>query len=136
MRVRRLSETGLMPMTASPEPSMRPSSIDAAMPAAESVGWLGWRRVESRPGRPTVVRKRVTTEILRATRTRSCRRMSLETAAAISGVSPEARAARFSVVASSESSQSRSWPTVRLATGAKAAGSCVSKMRRVTSSVS
>jgi hypothetical protein len=29
----------------------------------ESVGWLGWRRALRRPGRPTVVRKRVTTRI-------------------------------------------------------------------------
>ena len=33
--------------------------------AGSSVGWLGWRRVERRPGRPRVVRKRVTTGILR-----------------------------------------------------------------------
>ena len=38
--------------------------------------------------------------------------MSLHTAAAISGVSPGANAARRSVVASSESSQSRNSPTV------------------------
>jgi hypothetical protein len=134
--VRSESETGLMPRTASPEPSTRPSTIAAAMPAAESVGWLGWRRVESRPGRPTVVRKRVTTRILRATSTRSCRRMSFDAAAAISGVRPDARAARLSPVASSDSSQSRSSPTVRWAMGANAAASWVSKMSRVTSSVS
>jgi len=45
--------------------------MEAAMPAGSSVGWLGWRRVERRPGSPTVVRNFVTTEILRATRTRS-----------------------------------------------------------------
>ena len=63
--VRRCRTTGLMPMTASPEPSSRPSRMAAAMPAGSSVGWLGCRRVERRPGRPTVVRKRVTTRILR-----------------------------------------------------------------------
>ena len=68
--------------------------MEAAMPAGSSVGWLGWRRVERRPGRPTVVRKRVTTRILRATAIRSWMRMSLETAAAISGVRPGASAAR------------------------------------------
>ena len=65
--VSELSEAGLMPMTASPEPSSRPSRMEAAMPAGSSVGWLGCRRAERRPGRPTVVRKRVTTRILRAT---------------------------------------------------------------------
>ena len=36
----------------------------AAMPRGSSVGWLGCRRVERRPGRPSVVRKRVTTRHL------------------------------------------------------------------------
>jgi hypothetical protein len=78
--------------------------------------------------------------ILPATKIRSCARMSLETAAAISGVRPGASAASVPAVARSESSQSRNSPTVRPATGAKAAlASAVeaeSKIRRVTSSVS
>src|ERR1035438_5222886 len=45
--------------------------------------------------------------ILAAAAIRSCTRMSLETAAAISGVIPGAREVRRTVVASSESSQSR-----------------------------
>ncbi len=52
-----------------------------------------------RPGRPMVERKRVTTRHLRAADTRSCRRMSFDTAAAISGVRPGARAESRSVVA-------------------------------------
>ena len=60
-----------------------------------------------------MVRKRVTTRILAAARIRSCTRISLLTAAAISGVSPGASAASRSGVASSESSQSRSSPTVK-----------------------
>ena len=74
--------------------------IAAAMPTGSSVGWLGWRRVERHPGNPTVVRNRVTTRIFRAIAIRSCTRISLETAAAISGVKPGASAARDSVVAS------------------------------------
>ena len=89
---------------------------------ASSVGWLGCRRALSRPGNPTVVRKRVTTRILRAAAIRSCTRMSLLTAAAISGVSPGASAAMRSGVASSESSQSRSSPTVRRTHGREGLG--------------
>ena len=83
-----------------------------------------------------VSRKRVTTRHFAATTIRSCRRLSLLTAAAISGVMPGASALSASVVASSDNSQSRKPPTVRCATGAKAALSCVSTMRRVTSSLS
>ena len=108
----------------------------AAIPRASSVGWFGCSRTEKRPGRPTVLRKRVTTLHLAATIIRSCRRMSLLTAATISGVRPGARALRAAVSAVSPSSQSRRPPTVRCATGAKAAASWVSMMRRVTSSVS
>ena len=54
----------------------------------------------------------VTTRIFRAAAIRSCTRISLLTAATISGVSPAARAARRSCVASSESSQLRNSPTV------------------------
>lgn len=131
-----LSVAGLTPITASPEPSRRPSRRAAATPAGSSVGWLGWRRVASRPGRPMVDRKAVTTRTFRATATRSAFPMSLETAAAISGVSPGASAASVTASAASDSSHSRSSPTVIDATGAKAAGSWVSRMSRVTSSSS
>ena len=43
----------------------------APMPRGSSVGWLGWSRVESRPGSPSVLRNRVTTRHFRATRARS-----------------------------------------------------------------
>jgi hypothetical protein len=62
--------------------------------------------------------------------------MILETAAAISGVIPGASAASVAPSAAGESSHSRNSPTVRLATGLKAALSWLSTMRRVTSSVS
>ena len=106
------------------------------MPSASSVGWFGCSRALSRPGNPTVVRKRVTTRIFAAAAIRSCTRISLLTAAAISGVRPGASAASRSGVASSLSSQSRSSPTVSDRTGAKASSSCVSIIRRVTSSSS
>ena len=108
----------------------------AAMPRGSSVGWLGCSRTERRPGSPIVLRKRVTTEHFAAITIRSCRRLILLTAAAISGVTPGASAARAGVVASSESSQSRNPPTVRCATGAKAARSWLSMIRRVTSQTS
>ena len=47
-----LSVAGLMPITASPQPSSRPSRMEAAMPGGSSVGWFGCSRTESRPGRP------------------------------------------------------------------------------------
>ena len=131
-----LSDTGLIPITASPAPSSSPSRIEAAIPAGSSVGWFGCSREHSVPGRPTVVRNLVTTRTFRATSTRSCNRMSLETAATISGVNARARPARGSPVASSSNSQSRNSPTVKLASGAKAARSCESRMSRVTSSSS
>lgn len=81
-------------------------------------------------------RKRVTTRQRRATPIRSWLRISLLTAATISGVKPGASAASTSVVATSDSSQSRKPPTVRWATGAKAAASWVSTISRVTSSTS
>jgi hypothetical protein len=80
-----------------------------------------------------VLRKRVTTEHFAAITIRSCRRLILLTAAAISGVTPGASAVSAGVVASSESSQSRKPPTVRCATGAKAVRPWLSMMRRVTS---
>ena len=81
-------------------------------------------------------RKRVTTSTLRAARIRSWLRMILEVAAAISGVMPGAMRARTSVVAASDSSQSRNSPTVMCEMGAKAAASWRSMMSRVTSSLS
>ncbi len=104
------------------------------MPLASSVGWLGWMRTERRPGRPRVFLNRVTTRHLRATEIRSWLRMSLDTAAAISGVRPRAREVTDSGAASS--SHSRNSPTVSEDTGAKAARSWESRMRRVTSSAS
>ena len=83
-----------------------------------------------------MVRKPVTTRRLRATAMRSWLRISLLTAATISGVSPGPRAARASGDAAGDSSQSRKPPTVRGRTGAKAAGSWLSMISRVTSSVS
>ena len=62
-----LSVAGLTPITASPAPSSSPSSVDAATPRGSSVGWFGCRRTERRPGRPIVLRKRVTTRHLAAT---------------------------------------------------------------------
>ena len=57
----------------------------------------GWAAAESRagPARPIVLRKRVTTRHLLATRMRSWLRISLLTAAAISGVSPGAKSLQF-----------------------------------------
>ena len=83
-----------------------------------------------------VLRKRVTTLHLDATSMRSCNRMSLLAAAAISGVMPAVSAARLSALAASVSSQSRNCPTVKELMGAKAAASWLSRMRRVISSFS
>ena len=115
-----LSVAGLTPITASPAPSSRPSSVEAATPCGSSVGWFGCSRTDSRPGRPMVLRKRVTTRHFAATAIRSCRRMSLLTAAAISGVRPgrsAASAAGSRAPAASRGSRRRSGA----ATGAKAA---------------
>ncbi len=107
-----------------------------AMRSRSSTGSLGCRRIDSRPGRPIVFRKRVTTRHFAATAIRSWLRISFETAAAISGMTPGAKRCRVAVSVSVASSQSRKPPTVRCATGAKAPASCVSTMRRVTSSSS
>ncbi len=131
-----LSVAGLMPITASPLPYISPSRTLAAMPRGSSTGWLGCRRVERRPGRPMVLRKRVTTRVLAATAIRSCSRMIFDTAATNSGVRPGASAVRAAASAASDSSQSRKPPTVRWATGAKAAPSWPSTISRVTSSAS
>ena len=110
--------------------------MEAATPAGSSVGWLGCNRTERRPASPTVLRNRVTTRRLRATAIRSWLRMSLLTAATISGARPAAIPANASPVAASDSSQSRKSPTVMALTGSKASGSCESMIRRVTSSAS
>ncbi len=106
----------------------------AAMPAPSSVGWFGCSRVDMRPARPMLLRKRVTTRTFCATRIRSCTRMIFDTAATISGVSPSARAFSDDSSASSPSSQLRKSPTVRWLIGAKAAASWLSMISRVTSS--
>ena len=125
-----------MPITASPHPRSRPSTIAAMIPRRSSVGWLGWSRTASRPGSPIVERKAVTFEHFDATRTRSWFPMILLTAATISGVSPQATSARSVVVVSSDSSQSRSSPTVIERIGANASSRCWSWISRVTSSIS
>ena len=61
---------------------------DALQVVGRMVGLQAHRRAG--PGRPIVLRKRVTTRHLRATRIRSWLRISLQTAAAISGVMPGA----------------------------------------------
>ena len=108
----------------------------ATMPAGASAGWLGCSRTASVPGRPIVLRKRVTTRTLLAARIRSWLRISLLVAATISGVRPGANAARACGVAFSDSSQSRKPPTVRWATGPNAAALWLSMISRVTSSAS
>ncbi|MCY1268820.1 hypothetical protein D9M68_324610 [compost metagenome] len=132
----RLSEAGLMPMVASPHPYSRPSMTEAAMPLGSSVGWFGCSRTASRPGRPTVLRKRVTTWHLRATATRSWLRISLLTAAAISGVMPGATRASVALSVSCRSSQLRRSPMVVAPIVAKAEASCRSTINRVISSAS
>ena len=83
-----------------------------------------------------VVRNRVTTEIFFATAIKSWLRMSFDTAAAISGVIPGAKQASVAPVASSDKRKSRKSPAVMAAMGEKARLSCVSRMSRVTSSLS
>ena len=106
------------------------------MPSGSSVGWFGCSRTAIVPGSPIVLRNRVTTRAFLAARIRSWLRMILDTAAAISGVTPGAIRASIADVARSDSSQSRKSPTVRCEIGAKAASSCRSTMSRVTSSSS
>ena len=95
------SVAGLMPITASPHPSSSPSMIEAVTPTGSSVGWLGCSRVASVPGCPMVLRKALTTGVRRPTAIRSWIRISFDTAATISGVSPGASA----VVSTSSSQQ-------------------------------
>ena len=130
------SLAGLIPMQASPEPSRRPSRIEAVMPLVSSKGWLGCSRTLIRPRRPMVLRKAVVTAHFLATRMRSWLRISLETAAAISGVIPRATFCSVSAVAASDNSQSRKPPTVSDDIAAKPAASWLSMIRRVTSSSS
>jgi hypothetical protein len=67
-----------------------------------------------------VLRKRLTTSHFFATWIRSWLRISFDTAAAISGVTPRDSFRRLSPVAASDNSQSRNAPTVSEETGAKA----------------
>ena len=96
------SDAGLMPITASPQPYISPSTTEAATPARSSVGWFGCKRTAIVPGRPMVLRNRVTTEHFLATRIRSWLRISFETAAAISGMIPGASAVRTEAWAASD----------------------------------
>ena len=64
------------------------------MPSTSSVGWLGWSRELSRPGRPSVLLARTTTSHLAATVIRSRFDISFDAAAVISGVRPGAIARR------------------------------------------
>jgi hypothetical protein len=130
------SEAGLMPITASPHPYIRPSTMDAVMPAGSSVGWFGCSRTAMVPGKPMVLRKRVTTRHFLAARIKSWLRMILHTAAAISGVMAGARPASASLSAVSDRMSSRSSPTVIATMAANARASWLSRMRRVTSSSS
>ena len=128
-----------MPITASPQPINRPSSSAAAIPRGSSVGWLGCSRVASVPGNPIVVRKAAVAVAAAATRIKSWLRMTFDTAATISGVSPGEMAAMRAALSSRQaasSSQSRKPPTVRCAMGPNASRSWLSMMSRVTSSVS
>ena len=109
----------------------------AAMPRGSSVGWLGCSRTDSRPGRPIVLRKRVTTRAFRRDHHQVLQAADL--ADRRGHLRRDARApapSALGVVASSDSSQSRKPPTVRCATGAKAALSWLSTISRVTSSAS
>ena len=83
-----------------------------------------------------VLRKADVTWHFFATRIRSWLRISFDTAAAISGVTPRDSFARTAAVAASDSSQSRNAPTVSDEIAAKAAASWLSTIRRVTSSSS
>ena len=131
-----LSVAGLIPITASPVPYSSPSSVETAMPRRSSVGWFGCSREASVPRRPIVLRNRVTTRIFDATTIRSWLRISLLTAAAISGVTPGAIAASVISSAACDSSQSRHPPTVRCEMAENAVASWVSTISRVTSSTS
>jgi hypothetical protein len=104
---------GFTPITASPQPYDRPSRIDARMPSTSSVGWFGWQRDDSRPGRPSVEFARTTTWHFAPTVIRSKFDISLAAAATISGVRPGAIARKVGPVVSTSSSHSRNWPTVR-----------------------
>ena len=57
------------------------------MPRRSSTGWFGWSRDESVPGKPSVVRARVTQWHFLATKISSCVSNSLARAAAMTPVS-------------------------------------------------
>jgi hypothetical protein len=124
-----------MPITASPAPYINPSMADAAMPGRAVGGVVGLQAHRHVPGQAQGVAKARDHFWQRlATSIRSWLRISLLTAATISGVRPGARACRVAGVAASDSSQSRKPPTVRWATGAKAKGVVAVDDQRVTSS--
>ena len=83
-----------------------------------------------------MLRNAVTTEHFAAITIRSCSRLILLTAAAISGVTPGASADSIGVVASSDEQPVAEAADGQMRDGAKAARSWLSTMRRVTSSVS
>jgi hypothetical protein len=85
-------------------------------PATSSVGWLGCRRLEIRPGRPSVALQRTTTRSFLPAITRSRLLISLATAATISGVSPGLTAAISSPVVRWSRIHSRSCATVQVDT--------------------
>ena len=90
----------------------------AAMPCVSSVGWLGCRRVDSRPGSPSVLRKRVTTRHLRGhQRSGPALRMILRDGGRHLGRDPGRERGSASASAVGESSHSRNSPTVRLRDG-------------------
>ena len=106
------------------------------MPLRSSVGWLGCSRVLIRPGNPMVLRNRVVTAHCFATAIKSWLRMILETAAVISGVSPQRTPTISASEVASFSSHSRKPPTVSDEIGANAVWSWDSAINRLTSSSS
>ena len=115
-------------MTASPE--LEEQTIeDAGRDSARVICWMVWLKPHRQAAcKPGVLRNLVTTEHFAAITIKSCTRLILLTAAAISGVTPGANAASAGVVASSERASRGIRRTVRCATGAKAVWSCFSTM--------
>ena len=130
------SSTGLMPMTASPQPRDRPSITEATTPLGSSVVWLGWRRAEKVPGRPMVVLQCALTRIFLAAYTRSRLLISLHTPAMHSEVRPREARLIISPVVFSLSSHSRNSATVIFLKLLKMVSFRSSWIMRVTSSSS
>ena len=105
------------------------------MPRRSSVGWFGCSRIESRPGNPIVLRKRVTTRHFAADRDQVLQPHQLADRGDHLGRQP-GRSAVSALRFAPPSSNSRNSPTVSAATGANAAASWVSMISRVTSSAS